>query len=181
MSTTPSRTAIVRNRIAAASCSIRAVGACPRNRLAVPTIQTMLPRPSSPPATNPAIARGWPMAIMAAPITQRNASKTADVVSSNRRSSPTPRYLLHQPAHDTVPAPQNPEEQPHQKEPGRRVQGPVSDVAETQPNQHGDGKLEADAGREAKGRQHAGVLVLIRRGHHCLQKLGLNRCKLIRG
>src|SRR5437660_144271 len=58
MSTTPSRTAIVRNRIAAASCSIRAVGACPRNRLAVPTIQTMLPRPSSPPATNPAIARG---------------------------------------------------------------------------------------------------------------------------
>src|ERR1700737_2128541 len=119
------------------------------------------------------------MATIAAATTQRKASKTTDVVSSNRRSSPTPTYLLHEPPHDTVTAPQNPEEQPHQEEPGRRVQGPVSQVAKTQPNQHRDGELEADAGREGKGRQHAGVLVLIRRGHHCLQKLGLNQMKLI--
>src|ERR1700680_802353 len=121
------------------------------------------------------------MATMAAPTTQSKASKTSDVVSSNRRSSPTPTYLLHEPPHDTVTAPQDPEQQPHQEEPGRRVQGPVSEVAKTQPNQHRDGELEADARREAKGRQHAGVLALIRRGHHCLQKLGLNRSKLIRG
>src|ERR1700682_5484310 len=119
------------------------------------------------------------MATIAAATTQRKASKTTDVVSSNRRSSPTPTYLLHEPPHDTVTAPQNPEQQPHQEEPGRRVQGPVSQVAKTQPNQHRDGELEADAGREGKGRQHAGVLVLIRRGHHCLQKLGLNQIKLI--
>src|ERR1700736_3899712 len=121
------------------------------------------------------------MATIAAATTQRKASKTSDVVSSNRRSSPTPTYLLHEPPHDTVPAPPNPEQQPHQEEPGRRVQGPVGEVAKTQPNQRCDGELEADAGREAKGRQHAGVLVLIRRGHHCLQKLGLNHPKLIRG
>src|ERR1700737_5597432 len=120
------------------------------------------------------------MATIAAATTQRKASKTTDVVSSNRRSSPTPTYLLHEPPHDTVTAPQNPEQQPHQEEPGRRVQGPVSEVAKTQSNQHRDGELEADARREAKGRHHAGVLLLIRRGHHCLQKLGLNQMKFIR-
>src|SRR6266851_2728620 len=121
------------------------------------------------------------MATIAAPTTQRNASKTTDAVSSNRRSSPTPTYLLHEPPHDTVTAPQNPEQQPHQEEPGRRVKGPVGEVAKTQPNQHRGGELEADAGREAKGRQHAGVLVLIRRGHHCLRELGLNWINRIRG
>src|SRR5258708_17168515 len=114
------------------------------------------------------------MATIAAPTTPRNASKTTDVVSSNRRSSPTPTYLLHEPPHDTVTAPQNPEQQPHQEEPGRCVQGPVSDVAKTQPNQHGDSELEADAGREAQGRQHAGVLALFRPGHPCLPELSLN-------
>src|SRR5260370_13804071 len=170
MSTTPSSTAIVRNRIAAASCSMRAVGACPRNRRAVPTIQTILARPSSPPATSPAIARGGPMATIAAPTTHRNASKTTDVVSSNRRSSPTPNYLLHEPPHDTVTAPQNPEQQPHQEEPARRVKGPVGEAAKTRPNQHRGGELEADAEREAKGRQHGGVRRRNRRRHHSLRE-----------
>src|SRR5437870_1406944 len=103
------------------------------------------------------------MATMMAPSTTRNASKTTDVISSNRRSSPTPTHLLHQPPHHAVTAPQDPEQQPHQEEPGRRVKGPVGEVAEAQPNQHRGGELEADAGRETEGRQHAGVLALIRR------------------
>src|SRR6267143_2001096 len=179
INTTPSRTAIVRNRTAAASCSIRAVGACPRKRLAVPTIQAMFARPSSPPAASPVITRGWPMATIAAATRPRNPSKITDVISSNRRSSPTPTHLLHEPPHDTVTAPQNPEQQPHQEEPGRSVKGPVGEVAETQPDQHRGGELEANAGLETEGRQHAGFLPLIRRGHHCLPELGLNRSKLI--
>src|SRR5260370_32428122 len=114
------------------------------------------------------------MGTSGAPTRWRTASKPTDVASATRRSSPTPTYFLHEPPHDTVTAPQNPEQQPHQEEPGRRVKGPVGEVAKTQPNQHRGGELEADARREAKGRQHGGVLGLIRRGHHSLRELALN-------
>src|ERR1700686_3473288 len=117
----------------------------------------MLARPSSPPAISPATARGGPATMRPPPMTSRKATNTSDAVTSNRRRSLTSTHLLHHHSHDAIAPRQNPEQQPHQQEPGRCVKGPVGEVAETQPNQHRSGELEADAGREAQRRPHAGV------------------------
>jgi len=111
------------------------LGRIQRKRLAVPTIQTMLARPSSPPATRPATARSDPprSGLRRPPPGRR--PNTSEAITRTGAGHSLRRISFITIPHDAIATRQNPEQQPHQQETRAMCGSPVGEVAETQPNQ----------------------------------------------
>src|SRR5207253_3334557 len=68
-----------------------------------------------------------------------------------------------------VSARRNPQQQPEQQEPWRRVEELIDEKPEPQPDQYRRCQLKTDSGGKPQRRQHAGFPALIRWGHQSLR------------